>query len=243
VGVIQQNSADDEDCLDTYCIMMTNTTGSAHCPHKRNIRINRLDAADAKGPTWARALGSQLMEDEEFCMQTDSHMDFVPDWDVHMIDMWELTGNEYGVLSTYVADSSTLKENMPGKRGTNGVFEVPHLCMVTFSGGYGMVRNWGTKCMRSMPKPKLTNMVWGAGLSFSKCHAERKAPYDPHTPHIFDGEEFSRALRFWTWGYDIYSPHRVYVVHNYLDSQVSLAIPQHQCWSLSAEHLWDKTWL
>ena len=33
-----------------------------------------------------------------------------------------------------------------------------------------------------------TNMLWGAGLSFSKCHAERKAPYDPHTPFIFDGE-------------------------------------------------------
>jgi hypothetical protein len=161
------------------------------------------------------------MKDEEFCMQTDSHMDFVPDWDVHMIDMWMQTGNEYAVLSTYVADSATLKDNMPGAKGTNGVFEVPHLCMVTFSGGYGMVRNWGTKCMRNMPRPKLTNMVWGAGLSFSKCHAERKAPYDPHTPHIFDGEEFSRALRFWTWGYDIYSPHRVHVVHNYVESQVS----------------------
>jgi len=32
-------------------------------------------------------------------------------------------------------------------------------------------------------------MLWGAGLSFSKCHAERKAAYDPHTPFIFDGEK------------------------------------------------------
>lgn len=88
-----------------------------------------------------------------------------------------------------------------------------------------MVRNWGTKCMRSMPHPKLTNIVWGAGLSFSKCHAEKKVPYDPHLPHIFDGEEFSRALRFWTYGYDIYSPHRIYVVHNYHESQVSALLP------------------
>lgn len=34
----------------------------------------------------------------------------------------------------------------------------------------------------------MTNIVWGAGLSFSKCHAERKVNYDPHTPFIFDGE-------------------------------------------------------
>ena len=71
-----------------------------------------------------------------------------------------------------------------------------------------------------LPVPKLTNGIWGAGLSFSKCHAERKVPYDPHTPYIFDGEEFSRAIRFWTYGYDIYTPHRVYVVHDYHRSQV-----------------------
>jgi hypothetical protein len=74
--------------------------------------------------------------------------------------------------------------------------------------------------MRMMPHPKLTNIVWGAGLSFSKCHAERKVPYDPHTPGIFDGEEFNKAIRLWTYGYDIYSPHRVHVVHDYHKSQV-----------------------
>jgi hypothetical protein len=77
-------------------------------------------------------------------------------------------------------------------------------------------------------RPKLTNAVWGAGLSFSKCHAERKVPYDPHTPNIFDGEEYSRAVRFWTWGYDVYSPHRVYVVHNYHKSQSD---PKHFGWA------------
>ena len=62
--------------------------------------------------------------------------------------------------------------------------------------------------------------IWGAGLSFSKCHAERKVKVDPHTPNIFDGEEFSKAMRYWTWGYDIYSPHRVFVLHDYNISQV-----------------------
>ena len=47
--------------------------------------------------------------------------------------------------------------------------------MITFEGAHGMTRVWGTKCLINMPRPKLTNAVWGAGLSFSKCHAERKA--------------------------------------------------------------------
>lgn len=58
--------------------------------------------------------------------------------------------------------------------GINGLHEVPHLCIVKFHGVGGMPRNYGTKCMRMFPQPKLTNAVWGAGLSFAKCHAEKK---------------------------------------------------------------------
>ena len=93
---------------------------------------------------------------------------------------------------------------------------------------YRLIRNTDTKCARMLPKPKLNNIVWGAGLSFSKCHAERKVPYDPHTPGIFDGEEWDRAIRFWTYGYDVYTPHRVYVVHDYHTSQ---ADPKHLSWT------------
>merc|ERR1719491_1780235 len=81
------------------------------------------------------------------------------------------------------------------------------------------VRTTATKCVFNLPKPKLTNAVWGAGLSFSKCHAELKVMVDPHTPFVFDGEEFNRAARFFTHGYDIYTPNRAYVLHDYHKSQ------------------------
>ena len=41
-------------------------------------------------------------------------MDFEPDWDQRMVEMFDLTGNEYGVLSTYV--------NNIGKNAQNYVF-------------------------------------------------------------------------------------------------------------------------
>ena len=31
-------------------------------------------------------------------------MDFEPEWDDRMVEMWDLTENEYAVLSTYVAN-------------------------------------------------------------------------------------------------------------------------------------------
>ena len=132
--------------------------------------------------------------------------------DEKIIQMWDDAKNEYAVLSTYVTDIEKLGEDGNGKPH----HQVPHLCMVKFTSN---VRTHATKCANDLSKPKLTNAVWGAGLSFSKCHAELKVQVDPHTPHIFDGEEFNRAARFWTYGYDIYTPNHVYVLHDYHGSQ------------------------
>ena len=199
LGVVQQNLDDDIDCLDTYCQMLKDNqaqhdrlsllSSDKECPFREKITMDRVNAHEAKGPTWARARGSLLLRDEEFCMQIDSHMDFVGKWDTKMMNMWSLTNNEYAVLSTYVAASEQLPFNEDGGKGMNNVHEVPHLCMVTYFGSYGLIRNYATKCARALPRPKLTNAIWGAGLSFSKCHAEKKVPYDPNTPFIFDGEE------------------------------------------------------
>lgn len=246
VGLIQQNNhEEDVDCLEGYCDLMKHDShfGSTdhkakkyECPFYDQITIRRINAGHANGPQYARALGSDLLLSpslyqftQQYCMQTDAHMNFVTAWDVKMIDMWILTRNEYAILSTYVAPLEQMEvQDDPAKNGFQNLQEVPHLCMVEFSGEYGLPRNWGTKCARMLPFPKLTNALWGAGLSFSKCHAEKKVPYDPHLPYIFDGEEVSRAVRFWTYGYDIYTPHRVYVLHDYSKSQ---ADPKHMAWA------------
>ena len=87
----------------------------------------------------------------------------------------------------------------------NHAHEVPHLCAIIWEGGH--VRNQQAKAARNLARPKLSTL-WAAGVAFSKCHAEREVPYDPFTPHVFDGEEFSRGARLWTAGYDFYTPRR-----------------------------------
>ena len=57
--------------------------------------------------------------------------------------------------------------------------------------------------------------MWGAGLSFHRCHAEINVPVDPYLDNVFDGEEGSRGIRFFTHGYDVYTPDRVLVTHDY----------------------------
>jgi len=219
----------DVDCLKKYCDLVAEDKAKdmgeitvedpmKDCPFADQIFIHHLDASEAAGPTWARGLLSADIEEDyksgivntqDHCMSIDSHMDAEPEWDHKMVSMWDDAKNEYAVLSTYVVDVEHLGKND---------LQVPHLCMVTFTSN---VRTHATKCVTNLTKPKLTNAVWGAGLSFSKCHAELKVMVDPHTPHVFDGEEFNRAARFFTHGYDIYTPNRVYILHDYHKSQSS----------------------
>ena len=40
-----------------------------------------------------------------------------------------------------------------------------------------------SQAIHDMTEPKLTT-TWGAGFSFSKCHAERAVPYDPYLNQV-----------------------------------------------------------
>jgi hypothetical protein len=214
--VMQQSDIeDDADCWQQFCKNFPQTPCQDYTDQ---VKVWTMNAKIAQGPTDPRSKLSALLEYDhlhpntpvlkhvaptDYCMQTDSHMDFTQDFDKLMIDMFHRTKNDYAVLSTYVA---------PTRETDKFPKEVPHLCMVEFTSTW---RNWGTKYCLNLLRPKLTNIPWGAGLSFQKCHADLNVPYDPYLPNIFDGEELSRGVRFFTHGYDMYTPDQVLVTHDY----------------------------
>eukprot|EP00595_Chromulina_sp_UTEXLB2642_P003100 CAMPEP_0196764434 /NCGR_PEP_ID=MMETSP1095-20130614/6124_1 /TAXON_ID=96789 ORGANISM="Chromulina nebulosa, Strain UTEXLB2642" /NCGR_SAMPLE_ID=MMETSP1095 /ASSEMBLY_ACC=CAM_ASM_000446 /LENGTH=395 /DNA_ID=CAMNT_0042120017 /DNA_START=280 /DNA_END=1467 /DNA_ORIENTATION=+ len=155
------------------------------------------------------------MTDENFCMQIDSHVDVVQDWDSKLLSMWEKTNNEFAVLSTRLPDVSSLKKTEP--------IELPHLCLASFTSS-GSVRSLQPRSIYLADKPVLAPL-WSAGFSFSKCHMDKKVPYDPNFPFIFDGEEFARYIRLWTHGYDVYSPNELVLAHDYGD-KLSSELPE-----------------
>mmetsp|Transcript_30917 Transcript_30917/g.74668 ORF Transcript_30917/g.74668 Transcript_30917/m.74668 type:complete len:573 (+) Transcript_30917:1-1719(+) len=222
IRVIEQTKSgsdleDDSGCFDLYCGKY-----NKNCQERKHqVRIVPVDASSSKGPTWARSrlsamvhwdykhrsapteLDFQPVHTQDFCMQIDSHMDFSDDFDDGLVDQFHQTENDYAVLSTYVTD---IEFNNKDPKN------VPNLCMVTFTSS---IRNWGTKECVNLVKPKLTNAMWGAGLSFHRCHAELNVPVDPYLDNVFDGEEGSRGIRFFTHGYDVYTPSKVLVTHDY----------------------------
>ena len=126
----------------------------------------------------------QAMGDAEFCMQIDSHLTFVQGWDTLVMETWAATGNEYAVLSTALPDSKADKASNV----------VPHLCEAEWTES-GLVRNKEARAAAFLSRPIIAPL-WSGGFSFSKCHAERKVPSDPHLHQIFDGEEFSKYARY-----------------------------------------------
>ena len=112
-------------------------------------------------------------------------------WDSRLVGTWAATGNEMAVLTTYAAGLADLDKDV------NGRFEVPLLCALTFDREHGLPRNSPATAAIRLTRPKLSTL-WAAGFSFSQCHADAIAPYDPNLPQIFDGEEFSRGARLWT---------------------------------------------
>lgn len=201
-GIVQQNNMTvDDDCLDTYCAQ------SQLCRDMRRrgqLRIMRVPNEDAKGPTVARSWAESLLKDEDFYLQVDSHTHFAPHWDIKMLEDWEATQNEYAILTVY-----------PMPYGADPDL-LPHVCQARFSGD---AADQGFPQFKSYIIPKVTKPqlqpFWAAGFSFSRSHATKRVPYDPHTAYLFHGEEFSRGARLWTHGYDFYSPSENFVLHHY----------------------------
>jgi len=205
-GVVQQNKPTDEDSLAKLCELrdkpLIKTENGEYenpngCVEFDKVRLLRLDASEAAGPVYARGLQPELLQDEDFCLQIDAHTIFKKGWDRDLLREWGLTNNEFAVLSTYPTNYKDLGKN------SNKHWEMPHICGAKIGGG-GYISNKQAGAAANLKKPLLAPL-WAAGFSFSRCHAERWVPNDKHLRHVFSGEEFHRAARLWTNGYDFYS--------------------------------------
>jgi len=214
-GVVTQNKPSTKDCIDVMCSLFQGNTKddkpdpNLPCPHKDQVRIIRLSHSEARGPNVARALAQTMMEDippNSYCLTVDAHSFGMEKWDSEILKEWGSADNEMAVLTTYVGTPSLVGKNVAGRK------EVPHLCQGAFDGEFP--RNIRATAAHWLKKPILAPL-WGAGLSFSKCHAEINSPYDPHLKQIWTGEEYGRGARFWTRGYDLYTPTRPIIAHDY----------------------------
>jgi len=176
----------------------------------KRFRILNIPYSESNGVCWARNLTQQLYEGEEYTMQIDSHMRFEKDWDVEfiaMIKQLQKDGHKKPLLTGYV--SSFDPDNDPGARvrepwrmafdrfiPEGAVFFLPE-----------SVPGW-----QLMTKP-IPARFYSAHFCFTLGQFSEEVQHDPE--FYFHGEEISIAARAYTWGYDLFHPHKVLVWHEY----------------------------
>jgi len=198
VGICQQNKDEDEDCLLSF-------------EESPNLKILRIKHTEAKGPTYARYLCSTLWDGEEYYFQIDSHTKFVKSWDTKLINMIKKI-KEKG-LSKKPVISHYPKEITDYENRDKGQYNVPRLCK-SFFNKRDMISFLGAETMDTKKEFYQTPYVAG-GMVFSESYFLNELPYDPELPYLFVGEEILHSIRYYTNGWDVFTPDENIIFHEY----------------------------
>ena len=206
VGICQQNKKDeDEDCLKTF-------------ENNPNITMMRIPHTEAKGPTYARYLCSTLWKGEEYYLQIDSHSRFVKDWDIKCINM--IKDIKSKSLTTKPVLSHYPKETRDYKNfdndDSNKKYNVTRMCR-SFFNNRDMLSFFGAEMIDTGKQYYKTPYVAG-GFVFSESKFLDELPYDPELPYLFVGEEILHSVRYYTNGWDVFTPNENIIYHEYTRS-------------------------
>lgn len=202
VGICQQNDVEDVDCIEDGL--------EKHPEYKKNVRVLRLAHYQARGPTYARFLCSTLYNNEDYFLQIDSHCQFVKNWDVILIGMIEdlkENGVPKPVLSHYTPNYTDYQPEPDPKS------HISTICKAWFT-DTNLISLEGAGWVQpdDLPRP---NAYIAAGMFFCEGKFIKEVPFDPELDFLFIGEELLLSARFYTNGWDIFTPNKNTIYHLY----------------------------
>jgi len=163
------------------------------------------------GVCWARREIQKRYRDEPYYLQLDSHHRFSPGWDDALKDALhylQATGHEKPLLSAY------LPAYHPDREFGECEQVVYSLNIDRFlPEGVAFLASHHVPEWQRIPAPFPTRFI-SAHFLFTLGRFAREVPYDPNV--YFHGEESSLAVRAYTHGYDLFSPHRPTIWHEYM---------------------------
>jgi hypothetical protein len=197
VGICEQNTRDAEE-----------SCAPENFEYHDNVRKITIPSGEAKGPTYARYLCSTLFRGETYFMQIDSHTSFAQSWDEIAISEQKKCPSPKSILSGYPHDRKNHSINEKS---------VPILCKSKWNADKLPQFEASIKssaALQNAEKPFPIPFMSG-GFIFAPGSMVVDVPFDPNLPQLFQGEEIAYTARAWTSGYDIYSPVKNIVFHEY----------------------------
>jgi hypothetical protein len=202
-----------------------------------NVELNKMDFRLARGVGYARKIIMDEYRDEDYFFQIDSHTRLAKSWDTKMLEMFEQAQEDSGVekiiLSQYPAPY------IPQNKKTD-IYPKGDSILWDRPSRSGVKNNWhGAWTGRRMElidkhRPNESHSIL-AGYIFSLGSFVKEIPYDERIS--FMGEELCIALRAYTRGWRIYSPHEMLVWHFYTRPNSP------KVWNQIEDAVRDKKWM
>ncbi|ETV75347.1 hypothetical protein H257_10208 [Aphanomyces astaci] len=220
LSLFDQIYSHERTCMDVYCA----DVGEAHCRRHAVRRNDTLDAALATGPTKARYETEKGIDVhmDTFALAVDSHIVFVHHWDMELKSQFDSLANPKAVLTVYPKSTTRTLFDQWTMRWL-GLSSTSVMCYARIEtiDDDAMVQ-YSAPAQQFMPyrfSPVLVSQFAG-GFNFGSAAGALQVRNDPFTPFLFHGEEYSKAARLFTHGYDMYAPIRDVVYHYYEERPV-----------------------
>lgn len=206
VGLCQQNQRKaDPDCI----LSDKNVPPAFQAWRQHHVRTIRVGHQQARGPTVARFLCSQLYAGEDYFFQIDSHSLFVQNWDAKLVhQMMQLQSLiQKPILSHYCDVYQNYRPDPPDD------------ALITTNRGVavdesGMPYLLGAEYLPPLHHPR-HSIFMSAQMMCTPGSFVHEVPFDPHLEDLFFGEEILLTIRAFTHGYDIFTPNRNIIYHAY----------------------------
>jgi glycosyltransferase involved in cell wall biosynthesis len=193
----QHSTEDTWDTLDEY-------------QNDKRFKILDIPHKESQGACWARNYLQQQYDGEEYTLQIDSHHRFLENWDEELISMYKQLkkkGHKKPLITSYAPSFEPTNDPngrvlIPWKMDFDRFFpEGPTFFIPSTIDEY-----------KELKEP-VHGRFYSAHFAFTTGKFVKEVPHDPK--FYFHGEEISIAVRSYTWGYDIFHPHKAVIWHEY----------------------------
>ena len=172
-----------------------------------NVQERIVDYTESKGACWARSyIWTNLLEDEDFVLQIDSHSRFDHGWDTTLLKTFEKLQDASAVLTHYPMRYDPLTNVKSAQMYTR--FDIQSFNQY----GFPVISSAALALKDAPVTPAKTAFIAG-GCLFTRARTIKNVPYDPHL--YFQGEEINYAIRVWTHGHNLYLPNKPFMYHDY----------------------------
>jgi len=179
--------------------------------YRYDKRFNILDVlyTNSKGLPWARAqINENLLNNQDYILQLDSHHRFAKNWDETLIDMHNGLENQgyKPILAAYLPLYNPL--NDPAGRA-----DVPWQQQFAsfYPHGTIFIRPALLEGWETMTEPPMSRFLSGH-FCFARSSWAKEIRHDPDI--YFSGEELNLTVRSYTHGYDMFHPHQLVIWHS-----------------------------